>query len=113
MVSHGFPTAGQMLMVDTSLASPVSATALNRGSASELMAATDRESFKAKQPQNAPFPPKGLSSRLFRPFAMEHPGALGPLAHKTMLELANNMAGVVPPRWFRSTCYQEVALGYP
>ena len=23
------------------------------------------------------------------------------------------MAGVVPPRWFRSTCYQEVALGYP
>ena len=89
VVIHGFPTAGQMLMVDTSLASPVSATALNKGSASELIAAKDRESFKAKQPQNAPFPPKGLSSRLFRPFAMEHTGALGPLAHKTINELAN------------------------
>ena len=51
--------------------------------------ACNRESFKAKQPQNAPFPPKGPSSRLFRPFAMEHTGALGPLAHKTINELAN------------------------
>ena len=51
--------------------------------------ACNRESFKAKQPQNAPFPPKGPSSRLLRPFAMEHTGALGPLAHKMMNELAN------------------------
>ena len=43
VVIHGFPTAGQMLMVDTSLASPVSATALNKGSASELIAAKDSD----------------------------------------------------------------------
>ena len=41
VVIFGYPTASQMLMVDTSLASPVSATALNKGSASELIAAKD------------------------------------------------------------------------
>jgi len=50
VVNFGYPT---------SLASPVSATALNKGSASELLAAKDRESFKAERRRsNTAYTPK-------------------------------------------------------